>query len=719
MKTTHLLPALSLLAIALSWAGCNSKTTTTETKAMPNVAAPIAAKKPKNDSIHSYIRTDDYFWLRERENEEVLSYLRAENAYTDTMMATEKGLIKSLFEEMKARIKEDDNGVPSKNGDYYYSYEYKTGQEYPIYTRMKGKADGPRAVTFDLNEMAKDQPYFNMGEMEVSDDGKIAAFSTDTKSRRLYNLQFKDLTTGKIYPETIPNTDEAGIAWAADNKTCFYIKKDPETLLGYQVLRHTLGTDPKQDVLVYEEKDNQFYISLSRSRSGRYIALGAGQHGVASETFLIDATKPEGKFVSFLPREKGHEYQVDDAKDGFYITTNRGAKNFKVVTAPNAFPTTEKDWKEVVAHREDVQIEGVEVFEKYVVVLENKEGINNFQLIDRSNNARSYVPMEEESHSANMGANPEYNSDEFRFGYTSLTTPSSILEFDVATKKTTILKQQEVLGGFKKEDYESERLYSTSRDGAKVPISIVYKKGFNKDGKAPLLQYGYGSYGLGMSPTFSSARLSLLNRGFAFAICHIRGGDEMGRRWYEDGKLMKKMNTFNDFIDCGKFLIDQKYTSESSLFAMGGSAGGLLMGALANMAASQYKGIIAAVPFVDVVNTMMDATIPLTTNEYEEWGNPANKAAYDYMMTYSPYDNVAAQQYPNLLITTGLHDSQVQYWEPAKWTAKLRALKTDKNLLLLHTDMEAGHGGASGRFKALNDTALEWAFMLKLLGLGV
>ena len=694
---------------------------------------PKALVNPKELITEGGKRTDNYYYLNERENPAVLKYLNAENAYLDQVLAPVKGLQDKLFEEMKGRIKQQDESVPYKEGAYYYYTRYVTGGEYPIYCRKKGSRTASEEIMFDGNALAKGHNYYQLGGFEVSDNDELAIFAEDTVSRRLYTLRVKNLKTGKIYPELIPNTEAGSFAWAADNKTLFYVKKDPQTLLGYQVYRHTLGTDPKADVLVYEEKDNQFYMGLSRSKSKKYIEISSDHNGVSTEYQLLEASNPTGAFKTFFPRQKGHEYAIVHYNDKFYVRTNWNAENFRLMEVPESplsqrggagavrrsgevIMTDRAAWKEVISHRPDVYLANMDVFANFLVLGERKAGLTNIRVINQKNKADEYLNFSEPAYVSGIAYNPDFNTNILRYSYSSLTTPNSTFDYNMDTKAKTLMKQQEVLGGFDKNNYTSERVYATVRDGVNVPVSLVYRKGTKVDGSAPLLQYAYGSYGYSTDPGFSSTRLSLLDRGFIFAIAHIRGGQEMGRRWYEDGKMLKKKNTFNDFVDVSEYLIKNKYTSTDKLFAMGGSAGGLLMGAVINQAPQLYRGVVAAVPFVDVVTTMLDETIPLTTGEFEEWGNPKNKEYYDYMLSYSPYDNVKAQAYPNLLVTTGLHDSQVQYWEPAKWVAKLRTLKTDNNQLLLHTNMEAGHGGASGRFQALKEIALDYAFMLNLVG---
>ncbi|OUJ72814.1 S9 family peptidase [Hymenobacter crusticola] len=675
---------------------------------------PVATIKPKQLTTLGHTRTDNYYWLNERENPEVIKYLDAENAYFDEKMAPAKALEGKIFSEIKGRIKEQDESVPYRDNGYYYYTRYETGGEYPIYCRKKGDLKAPEEVLLNANQMGKGKSYFAIGGYEVSDNNQLMAYGADTVSRRLYTLRFKDLKTGKVYPEAIPNTSGNAV-WAADNKTVFYAKKDVTTLLPYQLYRHTLGTDPKQDMLIYEEKDNTFNLGIGRSKSKKYIFLQLGS-SLSNEFRYLDATTPTGEFKTFLPREQDHLYSIEHMGDNFYVRTNWEAPNYRLMVTPTS-NTAKTAWKDVIPARKDAFINDFDLFRDFLVVNERKNGLLQLRVINWKSKQEHYLKFDEPAYMATFGANAEFDTPVLRYVYTSFTTPPSTYDYDMNTHKSTLRKQQAVLGGFKKEDYVTERTFVKARDGAMVPIAIVYKKGFKKDGNAPVLQYAYGSYGYSQDPTFSAARLSLLDRGFAYVLCHIRGGQEMGRQWFEDGRMLHKINSFNDFIDCSDYLVKEKYTSPAKLFAMGGSAGGLLMGAVVNMRPDLYKGVIAAVPFVDVVTTMLDESIPLTTGEYDQWGNPNQKQYYDYMLSYSPYDNVKKQAYPNMLVTTGLHDSQVQYFEPAKWVAKLRTMKTDNNLLLLHTDMAAGHGGASGRFKSINDTARQYAFMLMLLGL--
>lgn len=681
---------------------------------------PLAPVKPKELVAPGGTRTDNYYWLNDREDKEVISYLTAENAYTDAALAPQKALEETLFTEMKGRIKQQDQSVPYKDGAYYYQTNFVQGGEYPVYVRKKESLTAPEELMFDCNALAKGHNYYNLGGFEVSDNDELAIYCEDTVSRRLYTLRVKNLKTGQLYPETIPNVEAGNYAWATDNKTFFYVKKDVQTLLGYQVYRHVLGTDPKADVLVYEEKDNQFYMGLYRMKSKKYVAIVSDHNGVTTEYRLLEASKPTGTFSIFYPRERGHEYDLQHVGNKFYVRTNYKAQNFRLMEAADnlAGTTNRAAWKEVIPNRADVFLQNMDVFTNHLVLGERKDGLAKLRVINQKTKADEYLSFTDPAYVAGIGNNPDINTNVLRFGYSSMTTPSSTFDYNMDTKARTLMKEQPVLGGFDKTNYVSERVFVTVRDGVKVPVSIVYRKGTPKDGTSPVLQYAYGSYGSNTEPGFSANRLSLLDRGFIYAIAHIRGGQEMGRAWYDDGKLLKKKNTFNDFVDVSKWLIANKYSAPDKLFALGGSAGGLLMGAVINQAPELYRGVVAAVPFVDVVTTMLDESIPLTTGEFEEWGNPKKKEYYDYMLSYSPYDQVSKQAYPNLLVTTGLHDSQVQYWEPAKWVAKLRTMKTDNNVLLLHTNMEAGHGGASGRFNALKEVAMEYAFMLNLAGKG-
>lgn len=719
------------VALAATWAltlGCNSpssdmKTPEYVTQASALPAAPDAAQKPHTTEIHGLQLQDDYFWMRlsdeqkaakesDGQTTEVVDYLKAENAYTKEAMAPTEGLQEKIYEEIVGRIKKDDESVPVLDKGYWYYSRYEEGKEYPYSCRKKGSMEAEEEVMLDQPAMAEGHNYFALGGRSVSPDNNLLVYGVDTISRRQYTLYIKDLATGEVFADRIPETT-GGATWANDNKTLFYTKKDPLTLRSSQVYRHVLGTDVSEDVLVYEEKDETFSCGIGKTKSEAYLMI-ASYATVSTEYRFLDANDPNGEWKVLQPRERDLEYSVSHYGDDFYIVTNRNAKNFKLVkTSTEA--TTYEHWEDVLGHRDDVLLEGIEIFNRWLVVDERKNGLTQIRLIRWDGSEDKYIPFNDPAYSAGVGANPDFNASRLRYGYTSMTTPSSVLEYDFDSGEITQLKQQEVLGGtFDPANYVSERLMVEARDGAMVPVSIVYRKGTERTGKNPLLLYAYGSYGASMDAGFSVARLSLLDRGFVYAMAHIRGGSEMGRHWYEDGKLFNKMNTFNDYIDCGQAMVDEKFTSSDHMYAMGGSAGGLLMGAVMNMAPSLFNGVIAAVPFVDVINTMLDESIPLTTGEFDEWGNPKDKAYFDYIMQYSPYDNVVAQDYPHTLVTTGYWDSQVQYWEPAKWMAKLRDVKTDDHLLIMECNMETGHGGASGRFERIKEVALEYAFMFML-----
>lgn len=687
-----------------------------DSKPMSEIQPPIAKVKDTILEMHGDKRVDPYYWLNDRENPEVIAYLEQENSYYQQMTAHTKELQQTLFEEMKSRIKEDDSSVPYFYNGYFYQTKYEKGQEYPIYIRRKGTLTAKEEVLFNCNEMAKGKTYFQLGTMSVSPDNKLAAFATDVVSRRLYTIQIKNIETGEILADKIENANP-NLVWAEDSKTIFYTTKNSKTLRSEKVWKHTIGQEAKADEMVFFEKDETFDVFVSKTKSKKYVLIGSNST-MTTEYQYLDANQPNGKFQVFQSRIRGLEYDIDHFDGNFYILTNhQKATNFKLMKTPEN-KTGVANWTNVIDHREDVLVEGIEIFKDYLVIEERSEGLNKIRIKKWDGTSDSYLPFESETYTASLGVNPDFNATTLRYSYQSLATPPSVMEYHMQTKEKKVLKEVEVLGGkFKKENYEEKRLWATATDGTKIPISIVYKKGIKLNGKNPLLQYAYGSYGYSMDARFDSDRLSLLERGFVYAIAHIRGGEEMGRQWYEDGKLLKKKNTFTDFIDCSKFLIAQKYTSPEHLYAMGGSAGGLLMGAVINMNPELYHGVIAAVPFVDVITTMLDDSIPLTTSEYDEWGNPNDKVYYDYMKSYSPYDNIQAKTYPNLLVTTGLHDSQVQYWEPAKWVAKLRTVKENKNLIFLDTNMDAGHGGASGRFESLKETAKEYAFLLDLAGI--
>ena len=685
----------------------------------PNVMAPMAAVYPHVRNIHDDAVRDDYYWMidyfkKGEKAQEVIDYLEKENDYTSLMLQDTVDLQEDLFHELKSRIKEKDESVPYfKNGYYYYS-RTEEGKQYFKFCRKKGTLEGEEEVLLDVDQLAQGHAYYTAKGFSVSPDNRLLAFSVDTVSRREYTIFIKNIETGEIYPDQIKNTEGAAI-WGNDNRTLFYTAKNPVTLLSEKIMRHTLGGDPAADVLVYEEKDNTNYIGVGKSKNGKYIMINS-EGTLSSEIWLLNADSPQSEFRIFQPRIQDVLYSVVALEDRFLILTNDGAINFRIMQCP-LDRTDRSYWQPFIDHRPDVLVSDIEEFKDFLAIAERKNGLTQLAIYNLKSQHQHYLDFGEVAYTVYPGINVEYNSDKLRYGYTSLVTPSSVYEYDMAKQKKILLKQQEILGGYDQTAYITERVFATARDGVQVPISIVYKKGTKLDGSAPLLQYAYGSYGASMDPTFSSNRLSLLDRGFIYALAHIRGGEEMGRQWYEDGKMMHKMNTFYDFVDCGKYLIDQHYCMPEHLYAQGGSAGGLLMGVIANIAPEQYHGIIAQVPFVDVVNTMLDDTIPLTTNEYDEWGNPNEKEAYYYMKAYSPYENIEAKEYPNLLVTTGLHDSQVQYFEPAKWVAKLRATKIGDAVLLLKTDMDYGHGGASGRFDYLKEIALEYAFLFKLEGI--
>ena len=690
-----------------------------------DIPVPVAEVIPHELEMHGDVRIDNYHWMRltdeqklaekpDAHTQKVLDYLNAENAYREEMMSHSKAFQEKLFEEIKGRIKQEDMSVPYKENGYFYITRYEEGKEYPIYSRKKGDLNASEEIMLNVNELAEGYAYYQVAGRAVSPDNKILAYGEDTLSRRQYTLRFKNLETGKLLEDMIPKTT-GGIVWGNDNKTIFYTKQD-ESLRSYKIYRHVLGTDIKKDVLVYHEKDETFGTGIFKTKSKQFLVIGS-YSTLSNEYRILEADNPQGEFRMFQQRERKLEFSIDHYGDKWFIVTNKdGAENFKIMTTPLT-ATTHHNWEEFIPHKPDVLIEGIDLFSKFMTVSERVDGISKIKIRSREGKEH-YIEFGEETYTAHPGINPDFDIDFLRLGYTSLTTPESTYDYEVAKKKLNLLKQQEVLGDFDASNYKSERLVAKATDGTDIPISLVYRKGFTQNGTHPLLLYGYGSYGISMDPYFSSARLSLLDRGFVFAIAHIRGGQEMGRQWYENGKYLKKKNTFTDFINCAEFLLEQKYTSSDKLFAHGGSAGGLLMGAVINMRPDLWKGVIAAVPFVDVVTTMLDESIPLTTGEFDEWGNPKDPEYYHYMKSYSPLDNVHAQDCPALLITTGYHDSQVQYWEPAKWAAKLRTMKTDKNPLLVYCNMDTGHGGSSGRFKKFKETAMEYAFLLDLAGLG-
>ena len=718
-----------LVATLIFAPACNEQSKQNDTPTQRQLPpAPMAKKAPFEITEHGDTRIDNYYWMRlsdeqkntskdqrDEQTKDVVAYLNAENDYTKKVLSHTDEFQKKLFEEMKARVKETDQSVPVKENGYWYYVRYETGKDYPFYCRKKDSMEtGAEEVLIDGPAMATGHDYWALGGYSVSEDNQIMSYGEDLVSRRIYTVRFKNLATGDVLNDVLEGTS-GGATWAADNKSVFYAKKDPTTLRDFQIWRHILGSDQKSDVMVYQETDEEFSTFVYKTKSKKFLVIGSNQT-LSSEYQVLESVNPSGKFRTIQPRERNLEYGLDHYGDKFYITTNLDAKNFRLMECP-LDKTTKENWTEVIPHRTDVLLEGIEIFKDYLVVDERKSGLTQLRMIRWADKSEKYMEFQDPAYAAGTGANPDFDTDILRYSYSSMTTPNSQYDYNMTTGERTLLKQQEVVGGHIPEDYKSERVYATAKDGTKVPVSIVYKKGTPLDGNAPMLLYAYGSYGASMDATFSSNRLSLLNRGFVFAIAHIRGGQEMGRAWYEDGKLLKKKNTFTDFIDCADFMIQQKYTSSNKLFAMGGSAGGLLMGAVTNMRPDLWRGIVSAVPFVDVVTTMLDETIPLTTFEFDEWGNPKNKEYYEYMKTYSPYDNIEAKNYPNTLITSGYWDSQVQYWEPAKYVAKMREMKTDQNMLLFWCNMDAGHGGKSGRFEALKEVALEYAFMFDLVGI--
>lgn len=700
---------LTIILISLMFAGCEQ----TGDKVTNDPIAPKAKKVEKKLTAHGHTRVDPYYWLNERENSEVIGYLEAENEYTDKVMEHTKEFQQTLFEEIIGRIKQTDESVPYRSNGYWYYVRYEEGKEYPIYCRKEGTLEADEVVMLDVNAMAEGHEYYQVVGLNVSLDNRWLAFGVDTVSRRQYNIFIKDLQSGEVLDPGVTNTT-GGSTWANDNSTLFYTRKDEQTLRSFQVYQHKLGAN-EADKLVYQEEDETFNTGIYKTKSNEFLVIWSGST-LTSDYRILDANDPGNEFKPFSPRERGLEYFIEHFEDKFYIVTNLEAQNFRLMETPDD-KTSKSNWKEVIAHRQDVLMESIEVFKNYLVVEERKNGLTNLRIIAQNTGEEHYLDFGEEAYTAYTSINREFDTELLRYAYTSMTTPNSTFDYDMKTKEKTLLKQQEVVGGYDPSAYETKRLYAKSRDGVNVPISLVYKKSLKKPAGNPTLLYGYGSYGATIDPTFSSVRLSLLDRGFIFAIAHIRGGQMLGRPWYDDGKLFKKKNTFNDFIDCAEHLLAEEYTEPGNLFAMGGSAGGLLMGAVVNQRPDLWKGVVAAVPFVDVMTTMLDESIPLTTGEYDEWGNPNEKDPYEYMLSYSPYDNVEAKSYPNLLVTTGLHDSQVQYWEPAKWVAKLRDMKSDNNRLLLKTNMETGHSGASGRFEPYKETALEYAFILDLAGI--
>lgn len=703
MKPTHFL----LSALLMS--------TTASSLAATAATPPDAAKKPHVvKAPHGAQRNDEYYWLRDdaRKNPEMLAYLNAENAYTDAVMAPLKPLQDKLYEEIVGRIKQDDSSVPYRERGHWYYSRFQTGQDYPIYARRAGSMEAPEQVLLDVNVMAAGKDYFNIGDWEVSQDNRILAWAEDAVGRRQYVIRFRNLETGEVYADEIKGVSP-NIVWADDNRTLFYVENDPETLLTVRVKKHVLGTPSSQDELVYEEKDDSFYMGIDRSRDDKYICIGV-ESTVSSEMRCAPASNPE-KFTVLAPRERDVEYQADHLDGRWVIRTNEGgAANFKLMTAPSD-ATSRKQWKDWVPHRDDVFVEGFELFDGFTVVAERSDALERLRVM-KKDGGEDYVKADEPAYTMGLSVNSEHDTPWLRYSYTSLTTPATTYEVNVLTGERKLLKREPVIG-YDPDRYVTERVWATARDGVKVPVSLVYRKGFERDGKAAMLQYAYGSYGSSTDPRFNGPVVSLLDRGMVYAIAHIRGGQEMGRKWYDDGKLFHKKNTFTDFIDVTDDLVKQGYAAKDRVAAYGGSAGGLLMGAISNMAPDKYRVILSQVPFVDVVTTMLDPTIPLTTNEYDEWGNPEKKEYYDYMLSYSPYDNLSKQAYPAMFVGTGLWDSQVQYWEPAKYVARLRDLDQGKQPLVFRTNMDAGHGGKSGRFRRYRELSEMYAFMLDQLGL--
>jgi oligopeptidase B len=707
---------LITLIVGASLVGCGEKKENTE------LATPLAEKIPDTLSGN---RIDNYYWMKltdeqknaeqkDEQTQKVVNYLTAENEYLKTSLKHTESLQKKIYDEIIGRIKQTDESVPYKDNGYWYYTRYEQGQEYPIYCRKKGTLEATEEILLNVNDMAKGHEYYSITGLSVSEDNNLLAYAEDSVSRRRYTVYVKDLRTGKLVEEPVPNT-EGQVTWANDNKTYFYTRKDSVTLRSRWIIRHSVGTSYKADPIVSEEADETFYTGIYKTKSNKFLVIWAGST-LTNHYQVLDANTPNGKFKEFTPRERGLEYSIDHYGDKFYVVTNLDAQNFRLMETPIA-KTEKANWKQKIAHRKDTLLQGIEIFKDYLVLSERAQANTLMRIIDQKTGSKHYLDFGEPAYTVYPSINIDFDTELLRYGYTSLTTPNSTYDYNMRTRERKLLKQQEVVGGYTSADFVTERQWATADDGTQIPMSIVYKKGIKKDGSNPTLIYGYGSYGASMDPTFSITRLSLLNRGFVYAIAHIRGGQEMGRQWYEDGKMFKKKNTFTDFIDCSEYLIEEKYTQPEKLFATGGSAGGLLMGAVVNMRPDLYKGVIAEVPFVDVVTTMEDESIPLTTGEFDEWGNPKNPESYMYMLEYSPYDQVKPQNYPNLLVTTGFHDSQVQYWEPAKWVAKLRELKTDNNTLLLRTNMETGHGGTTGRFKVYEETAQEYAFIIDLAGI--
>ena len=690
-----------------------------EPVSMPKSAPvpPIAAVRPHAVESPNGARNDEYYWLRDdaRASPEVIGYLEAENAYKAAMTAHTEALEEKVYGEIIGRIKQDDSTVPYRLRGHWYYTRYETGQEYPIYARKAGTLDAPEQVMLDVNRMAEGHGFFQVGSTTIAPDNNLLAFTEDPVGRRQYTLRVKNLATGELLPDRIENVDPH-VAWTADSRSILYLEKDPETLLARRVRRHVLGTDPAQDALVYEQDDESFYTSVGTTKDEHYLTIFA-RSTVSTEVRYADAADPTLTFRVFLPRERDLEYYPDHLDGRWIIRTNWQAPNYRLMEAKVGEEGDRANWRELLAHREDAFVDGFDLFSDFLAIEERSDAMRKIRIRPWGGGKDFYIGSDEPAYTTSLGVNAEIDTRIVRYEYTSLTTPMTVYDYDIQTGERKLMKRTPVLGGFDSANYRTELVWAPARDGAKIPVSLVYRAGVLRDGSAPMLQYGYGSYGATMDPAFSIARVSLLDRGFVYALAHIRGGQEMGRRWYENGRLLHKKNTFTDFIDVTRFLVQEGYADGKRVSAMGGSAGGLLVGAVANMAPGDYRAIVAQVPFVDVVTTMLDESIPLTTNEFDEWGDPKKKEYYDYMSSYSPYDNVARQAYPAMLVTTGLHDSQVQYWEPAKWVARLRARKTDANPLLYRTTMEAGHGGKSGRFQRFREIAEEYAFILDQSGI--
>ena len=694
---------------------CGSQTSQNMAESAPP-HSPVAAIRPHKLVTPNGMRQDDYYWLRDdtRTDPQILGYLQAENAFTDATLAHTKALQEQIYREIVGRIKQDDASVPYRRKGYWYYRRYDTGKEYPIYARKRETLDAPEQVMLDANERATGHGFFQVGDWAVSPDNHLFAWSEDTVGRREFTVRVKNLATGEVLPDRIAGVS-SDVAWAADSRTLLYVAKDPVTLLGDKVRKHVLGSETAQDPLVYEEQDKSYYTGVATTKDDRFVTIRS-RSTVSTQIQVARADDPALHFQVLIARERDHEYEAEHLGNRWIIRTNWKAKNFRIVEAGDQDAADRDAWRDVLAHRDDAFVDGFEVFNDFLAVQEHSNGLSNVRILPWDGKP-FLIDSPEPAYTTRLHDNPELDSKILRYSYTSLTTPLSIYDYETGSGQKKLLKQDPVLGGFDQRHYVTEHVWATARDGTKVPVSLVYRQGFRKDGTAPLLQYGYGAYGISMDPTFSYTAISLLDRGFVYAIAHIRGGQEMGRAWYEKGKLLNKVNTFTDFIDVTRYLVAQRYAAPNRIFALGGSAGGLLMGAVANLAPQDYRGLVALVPFVDTVTTMLDESIPLTTNEFDEWGNPKQKQYYDYMMSYSPYDNVTATAYPAVFVGTGLWDSQVQYYEPAKWVAKLRKLKTDRNPLLFRINMKAGHGGRSGRFQKFRETAEQYAFILDLAGI--